>query len=151
MLGSLIRALENAALRVLPKSLVCVFLRFALAVPFFKSGLTKWTGVGQLSESTMLLFTEEYRLHIFGKIYPYPFPTVIAYASGAAEILLPILLIFGLYTRLAAIGLLAMTAIIQLTFPDGWANYHLPWAALAMAIIVMGPGRLSLDGMLRRD
>ena len=46
---------------------------------------------------------------------------------------------------------LVMTAVIQLTIPDGWANFHLPWAAMAAAIMVMGPGKISLDSVLRKQ
>ena len=45
-------------------------------------------------------------------------------------------------------ALLIMTAIIQLTIPDGWANFHLPWAAMAAALLVIGPGRVALDAAL---
>ena len=47
-------------------------------------------------------------------------PAVVAFAAGSAVILLPILLVFGLGTRLAALGLLVMTLVVQLTVPDGW-------------------------------
>jgi len=40
--------------------------------------------------------------------------------------------------------------VIQLTVPSGWANFHLPWAALAIGILALGPGALSLDHLLRR-
>ena len=63
----------------------------------------------------------------------------------------PILLAFGLLTRYAALGLLAMTAVIQLTYPDGWQNFHLPWAAMALAIMAFGPGAISLDRLLGID
>ena len=72
-----------------------------------------------------------------------------AWGSSLAEIILPVLLVVGLGTRFAATGLLLMTALIQLTIPDGWANFHLPWAAMALAIIVIGPGKISLDRILR--
>lgn len=123
-------------------------LRFALAVPFFRSGLTKWDGFGRLSDSAVYLFTEEFRLHLFGALVPYPAPTVMAYMSGTCEILLPTLLVLGFATRAAALGLLGMTAIIQLTEPDGWANFHLPWAAMALSLAVWGAGPLSLDRLL---
>jgi putative oxidoreductase len=42
-----------------------------------------------------------------------------------------------------------MTAVIQLIVPDGWANFHLPWATMAIALIAIGPGRLSLDHGIR--
>ena len=41
--------------------------------------------------------------------------------------------------------------IIQLTYPDGWANLHLYWAAMALAIITFGPGAVSLDRLLGLD
>ncbi len=125
-------------------------LRIALAVPFFRSGLTKWDGFGQLSDSAQYLFREEFRLHLFGRLVPYPMPDVFAFLAGTAEILLPALLVVGLGTRWAALGILGMTAIIQLTVPDGWANFHLPWAAMALALVAWGGGPLALERRVPR-
>lgn len=136
--------------RLVPASMASLILRFALAVPFFKSGLTKWDGFLVISDTPLLLFTEEFKLHIFGQAYDYPFPALMAWGSSLGEIILPILLVLGLFTRLSAFGILIMTAMIQLTIPDGWANFHLPWAAMAIAIIVIGPGKISLDALFRR-
>jgi putative oxidoreductase len=133
-------AIDTGIGQVLPRSLASLVLRFALAVPFYKSGLTKWNGFLQLSDTPLLLFTEEFKLHILGSEYAYPFPIAAAWGSSLAEIILPILLVIGLGTRLAAIGILVMTVMIQLTIPDGWANFHLPWAAMALALITLGPG-----------
>ncbi|HYA71767.1 MAG TPA: DoxX family protein, partial [Roseiarcus sp.] len=47
--------------------------------------------------------------------------------------------------RYAALGLLIMTGVIQLAFPEGWANFHLYWASLALAVMTFGPGRIALD------
>jgi putative oxidoreductase len=129
-------------------SLTQFALRVALATPFFNSGLTKWDGFFQNSDSAVYLFAEEFRLHIFGHEYAYPFPQTIAFLTGAAEIILPILLVLGLGARLAAFGILALTAVIQITVPDGWANFHLPWAAMALAILAYGPGGLSFDRLI---
>ena len=82
---------------------------------------------------------------------PFPQPELVAAMASAAEIVLPILLAFGFLTRYAALGLLCMTAVIQLTYPDGWQNFHLPWAAMALAIMAFGPGAFSLDRMLGLD
>ena len=132
--------------------LALLALRFLLAVPFFRSGLTKWDSFGHLSDSALYLFREEFRLHLLGTEVPYPAPVLMAHASGIAEILRPVLLVLGLGTRVAAAGLLMMTAIIQITIPDGWANFHLPWAAMATALLAYGAGPLSLDRALaRRD
>jgi putative oxidoreductase len=149
MLKLLDRA-ENLLTKLLPASLASLVLRFGLAVPFFKSGLTKWDGFLQISDTPELLFTEEFKLHLFGAVIDYPLPKLMAWGSSLGEIILPILLVLGLGTRLAAFGLLLMTALIQLTIPDGWANFHLPWAAMAIAIIVIGPGKFSLDWLLRK-
>ena len=142
--------LELQLTRLVPASLASLVLRFGLAVPFFKSGLTKWDGFLDLSDTPVLLFTEEFKLHLFGATFDYPFPTLMAWGSSVGEIILPILLALGLMTRFSALGILMMTALIQLTIPDGWANFHLPWAAMALAIIVIGPGKVSLDSIFRR-
>ena len=125
-------------------------LRIALAVPFFRSGLTRWDGFLTLSPSAAYLFAEEFKLHFFGAAYDFPAPLLVAHLVGSAEIVLPILLVLGLGTRFTALGLLIMTGVIQLVVPDGWANFHLPWAAMAIAIIAIGPGRLSIDHALDR-
>lgn len=120
-------------------------LRIALAVPFFRSGLTKWDGFLELSPAAAFLFEEQFKLHIFGGVYNLPMPDTLALFDAIAEIILPVLLVVGLATRFSALGLLVMTGVIQLVVPDGWANFHLPWAAMAVALIALGPGRLSLD------
>lgn len=144
----------NRLFGLLPPSLALFSLRCALAVPFWNSGRTKWLPMSdwdpfpRLSDSVFYLFTEEFRLHIFGGAYAYPFPKLLAYASATGEIVLPILLVLGIGTRFAGAGILAMTAVIQLTVPDGWASFHLPWAAMALAIMTFGPGRLALDSFM---
>jgi putative oxidoreductase len=125
-------------------------LRIALAMPFFKSGLTRWDGFLSLSPSAAYLFEEEFKLHIFGGAYAFPMPLAVAHLVGIAEIMLPIFLVLGLATRFAGFGLLMMTGVIQLVVPDGWQNFHLPWAAIALAVIALGPGRLSLDTAIMR-
>lgn len=134
----------DGALAALPAALPLLALRCALAVPFFRSGLTKWDGF-ELSAGARYLFTEEFRLHLFGAAIPYPAPLAMAYGAAVAEIVLPVLLVLGLGTRFAAAGILAMTAVIQLTVPEGWANFHLPWAAMALTLLVFGGGGLGLD------
>lgn len=135
-------------LAAIPRSLPLLALRVALAVPFFKSGLTKWDGFLTLSPGAQYLFQEEFKLHILGNQFAYPFPLVMAAAAGLAELILPVLLVFGIATRFAALGVLLMTVVIQLTIPDGWANFHLPWAAMAMALMVFGSGRIAIDPLI---
>jgi hypothetical protein len=50
--------------------LVQLVLRFALAVPFWKSGILKWHGFLQLNDTAIDLFTQEFQLHLPGGPYP---------------------------------------------------------------------------------
>jgi putative oxidoreductase len=140
----------TALFGLVPMSLTMLVLRFALALPFWRSGLTKWDDWFTLSFGAKAAFGD-FMLHLLGREYPYPFPDVMAYASAVGEVTFPVLLALGFFTRCAALGLLCMTAIIQLTVPDGWMTYHLPWASMALAILTFGPGRLALDWLLGLD
>ena len=130
-------------------SLTQFTLRLALAVPFWKSGILKWDGFLQLNDTAIYLFTDEFKLHLPGGPYDFPAPAVMAFLSGSGEIIFPLLLVLGLGTRFAALGLLFMTGIVELTVPDGWP-IHITWAAMALAIMAWGPGRLSIDHALCR-
>ena len=134
--------------RVAVPSLVQLVMRVALAVPFWKSGILKWTGFLQLSDTAVTLFTDEFMLHLPGGPYHYPMPAVMAFLSGCGEITFPVLLVLGFATRFAALGLLFMTLIVELTVPDGWP-IHITWAAMALGIMAWGPGRISIDYLVR--
>ena len=135
----------NRLLAAVPAALPLLLLRLAIAIPFWRSGLTKWDGFLSLSPGARYLFTEEFRLHIFGQAFAYPAPLTMAFLAGLGEVILPVLLVLGLGTRFAALGILAMTAVVQLTVPDGLVNFHLPWFAMALALVVYGGGTLSTD------
>jgi putative oxidoreductase len=141
-------ARADRLLAAIPAALPLLLLRVALAIPFWRSGLTKWDGFLNLSSGARYLFTEEFRLHIFGQAFAYPAPLTMAFLAGLGEVILPVLLVLGLGTRFAALGILAMTVIIQLTVPDGLVNFHLPWFAMAGALVVYGGGTLSVDRLI---
>ncbi|HEY4340469.1 MAG TPA: DoxX family protein [Steroidobacteraceae bacterium] len=130
-------------------SVTQLVLRVALAVPFWRSGILKWTGFLRLNDTAVDLFTTEFKLHLPGGPYDYPAPAVMAFLSGCAELGFPILLVVGLGTRFAATGLLFMTCIVELTVPDGWP-IHITWAAMALGLMCWGPGRFSVDHALER-
>lgn len=71
-----------------------------------------------------------------------------AFLAGLDEIVLPVPLVLGLGTRFAALGILGMTMIIQLTVPDGLYNFHLLRFAMALALTVYGGGAISVDRLL---
>ena len=131
-------------------SLVQLVMRVALAVPFWRSGILKWSGFLKLNDTAVTLFTDEFMLHLPGGPYHYPAPAVMAFLSGCGEIVFSVLLVLGLATRFAALGLLFMTLIVELTVPDGWP-IHITWAAMALGIMAWGPGRFSIDYWLQRS
>lgn len=126
---------------------VQIVIRVALAVPFWRSGILKWDGFLRLNDTAIDLFSQEFMLHLPGGPYPFPAPAVMAFLSGCGEIVFPTLLVLGLASRFAALGLLLMTVVVELTIPDGWP-VHITWAAMALAIMRHGPGRLSLDHLI---
>lgn len=147
--GVLVDRANGLVQTIATPSMVQLVLRLALAVPFWRSGILKWAGFLKLSDVAVSLFTDEFMLHLPGGPYHYPIPTTMAFLSGSGEIMFPVLLVLGLGTRFAALGLLFMTAIVELTVPDGWP-VHITWAAMALAIMAYGPGRVSLDHLLCR-
>lgn len=141
-------------------ALAALFARIVAAHPFFASGQTKIDGPifggvfhgvdltfklpTSIRESAATLFEEEYHLPIIP-------PDTAAYLAAIAENLLPVLLVLGLATRLSALGLLAMTLVIQFfVYPDAWWTAHAYWAALLIILIARGPGAFSLDHLLAR-
>ncbi|MAF14867.1 MAG: hypothetical protein CMG93_02655 [Marinomonas sp.] len=155
MLNLLTRVPEQL-FRTLPEALILLLTRFALATVFWLSGQTKIEGfafnplAGQfefglptIKESTFFLFEYEYALPLIPA-------NLAAYLATAAEHVLPILLILGLFTRLGAVGILAMTLVIQIfVYPSAYA-LHASWAAMALLLMKQGAGRVSLDNLLTR-
>ena len=147
---------------------VLLGLRIQIANVFLSSGLTKWNG--------FLVFNpDKYDLFLYEFFCPMPlregalrlcdaqtseyvagsamvtFIESLAVMAGIVEVVLPILLIVGLLSRFATLGLLAMTLFIQLAvFPewDHWLNPASWWFAVLMVLLVSGPGSWSLDRWL---
>lgn len=129
---------------LLPMWLLLVAQRSAAAAIFFFSGRTKVEGWFTISDSAFELFRNEYRLPLIS-------PELAAYLAAGAEHLFPILLVLGLFTRLAALALLGMTLVIQIfVYPDAWPT-HLSWAGLLLPLIAFGGGPVALDRWLRID
>ena len=64
-------------------SFVQFVLRVALAVPFWRSGILKWSGFLQLNDTAILLFSDEFKLHLPGGPYSFPVPGLMAFMSGS--------------------------------------------------------------------
>lgn len=135
-------AASSAASVLLPSSLLLLVQRLGIAAVFFLSGRTKVDGLLTVNDTAFELFRSEYALPLIN-------PEIAAYAATYSEHLFPVLLVVGLFTRFAALGLLGMTAVIQIfVYPDAWPT-HLSWAGLLLPLVALGGGKLSLDRILK--
>lgn len=122
-------------------NLLAAAARVGVGAVFFLSGRTKVDGFLTVNETAYTLFREDYKVPLLP-------PEFAAHMAAYAEHLLPLLLVFGLATRLSALGLLGMTAVIQLfVYPDAWPT-HLTWAVALLYLAGRGAGVLSLDRAL---
>jgi putative oxidoreductase len=121
--------------------LLALAARFAIAGIFFMSGRTKVEGWLSVSDSAIALFADEYKVPLLA-------PALAAHLATYAEHLFPVLLALGLLTRVSALALLGMTAVIQFfVYPAAWPT-HLSWAALLLYLAGRGAGPVSLDRLL---
>lgn len=127
--------------RLVPYSLIALLARLGIAGVFFKSGLTKVDSDWQVTDLAITLFREEYKV-------PFLPPELAAHLGAYTELTMPIFLALGLLSRLAALPLLGMTAVIGVfVYPGAW-DTHLTWAALLLLIVARGPGALSIDALI---
>ncbi|GAB2871844.1 hypothetical protein GCM10027277_46390 [Pseudoduganella ginsengisoli] len=127
-------------------SLASVAFRWFVGWQFLKSGMVKVSDWG----ATLDLFRYEYMTPVLP-------PELAAYMGATGELVLPVLLFVGLVTRPAALALCAVNAMAVLSYPQLFqfdcpaaVNDHFYWGALLLAVVAMGPGRLSLDAWLAR-
>ena len=120
-----------------PLSLIEFGMRLAVGATFFRSGMNKVESF----DTAITLFREEYRLPLLP-------PELAAYLGTAVELGAPVLLVLGLFARLGAAALLAMTLVIQfLVYPANWPE-HLMWASILAYVLSRGPGALSIDRLI---
>jgi len=128
----------------LPEALLLLVARLGAAAVFFVSGRTKVQGLLTITDGAYQLFATEYKVPLIS-------PWLAAHLATYSEHLFPLLLVLGLFARIGALGLLGMTAVIEIfVYPDAWPT-HLSWAGLLLPILVRGPGALSLDWMFGID
>ena len=123
----------------IPYMLLAIPLRLAVATVFWNSAmahLASW-------DATLALFEDEYKVPLLP-------PDLAAYMAVSIEVTTPILLVLGLLTRAASLVLLGMTTVIEVfVYPLAWPT-HIQWAAMMLVLLARGPGRLSLDWIIRR-
>lgn len=141
-------ALGDHALRLEPVALLA--LRLLVARVFWNSGLGKVDTISifglrlptlDFEQATFQLFQYEFFPELSPKL-----ANIAAVIAALGELTLPLLLAFGLMTRFGALGLLIMTAVIQIfVYPGEWWSVHAWWAASLFVILARGPGAVSLD------
>ena len=120
------------------RPLAALLARAYLAQVFFLSGLTKirdW-------DTTLLLFTEEYKVPLMS-------PEVAAIMGTAGELVLPLLLLFGLAGRFAALGLSVVNVMAVLSLSEiapAALQQHITWGVLLATLALYGLGKWSVDG-----
>jgi putative oxidoreductase len=120
-----------------PYWLLALPLRGGAAAVFWNSAQTKLANW----DTTLELFADEYRVPLLR-------PEIAAHLALGIELTTPVLLVLGLFTRAAALVLLAMTTVIEIfVYPLAWPT-HIQWAAMLLVLLCRGPGKLSLDQLL---
>ena len=129
----------RAWLEAVPYTILALPLRFGVAWIFWSSAQVKLINW----QRTLELFAEEYRVPLLP-------PELAASMALAIELMCPVLLVLGLFTRAAVLVLLGMTAVIQtFVYPDAWPT-HLQWTAMMLVLLCRGAGGVSLDHFLWR-
>ena len=140
-LTSLVLQVIDFAERI-PSSILGLVIRVGIADVFWRSGQTKVSG-WHVTDTTIQLFRDEYKV-------PLVPPEVAANLAAVQEHLFSVLLVIGLASRLSALGLLGVTAVIQIfVYPHNWPD-HLLWSGCLLYVIARGPGEFSLDALIRR-
>lgn len=112
-------------------------LRIMIAFVFLKSGLVKFSNL----DATVLLFEYEYQV-------PLLHPKIAAYLATFFELACSFALIFGLFTRLACLPLIAMTLVIQFSVLQH--EMHFYWLAVLATIFTFGAGIISFDKLIAK-
>lgn len=148
-----------------------LFLRIAGAKVFWDSGMSKWNGFLDFNKSKFDLFLYEFfcpdpprpgALQLCDPStldYPdgsatVPLVKTLAVTAGVMEVVLPVLLVLGLFCRFASLGLLAMALFIQLAVFPTWSHWWNPavwWVVVLFALVARGPGPWSMDRLLGLD
>jgi len=116
--------------------------RLYVARVFFLSGLTKlrdW-------DITLSLFTDEYHVPLMP-------PELAAWMGTGGELALPVLLLLGLGTRFAALGLSVVNVVAVLSLTDiapEALQQHIVWGIVLVGIAAFGGGNWTLDTVIRR-
>jgi putative oxidoreductase len=144
---------------VIPYALVALLLRFVMARVFFLSGQAKAVGPDVPISLQGLDYTVILPAHVRDEVVSAfaaqfaaaPVPAgAIAYGVTCAEFVLPICLVVGFGTRIAALLLLIMTFVLQTSVNPGalWVT-TIYWISILLVLMTCGAGAISLDRLIR--
>lgn len=117
-------------------------IRLWVGAVFFQSGLAKI----QSWDTTLALFENEYSVPVLP-------PALAAYLGTATELFVPVLLVAGLGGRFAAAVLFVFNIVAVVSYGDlseVGLMQHQVWGLLLLVTLLHGPGRLSIDHLIRR-
>jgi putative oxidoreductase len=124
-------------LGLLPLSIIQLMARISMAMIFWRSGQAKIANW----DLTLQLFANEYKVPILP-------PEIAAPMAAAVELSTPVLLVLGLFTRIATLPMIGMTLVIQIfVYPMSWVD-HLTWGVMLLLLLSRGPGVFSLDHLI---
>lgn len=128
-----------------------LLFRLWVAVDFWRAGVVKISDM----QSTITLFQYVYHVPLLPAV-------TAAYLGTAVELITPWFLGFGLLGRLTALLLFVYNIIAVISYPALWPHGlwhgfwggdftdHKVWGLMLLAIVLFGPGKLSLDHLLRK-
>ena len=126
--------------------LLLLAARLYVSLIFFRAGALKiadWS-------NTLVLFRETYKVPVLP-------PELAAYIGTFGELAFPILIVLGLAGRLGAAGLFVVNVMAVASYPDLFGfecpaaiHSHYYWGSILLALVVFGPGKISLDEFILR-
>jgi putative oxidoreductase len=126
--------------------LLLLAARLYVALVFFRAGwlkITDWS-------NTLALFRDAYKVPLLP-------PELAAYAGTFGELFFPALLVFGFAGRLGAAGMFAVNVMAVASYLDLFGfecpaaiNSHYYWGSILLALVVFGPGKISIDELVLR-
>ncbi|MGF1876834.1 DoxX family protein [Photobacterium frigidiphilum] len=140
-----IRSIDNVGQKIAEPltPFLLLFTRLWVAWVFFKSGMVKFSSW----DSTLYLFEYEYQVPVI----PWQ---LAAYSGTAAELILPIFLALGLFTRPMALILFVFNIIAVASYPLLWEKGfydHQLWGMMILVNVFWGAGLFSLDRLISNE
>ncbi len=126
------------------QSTALLLVRLVLAYGFYEPAKMKWSNIDNVAQW-------------FASMH-YPLPKLNAYLAASTEAAGVVLLLLGLWTRLISLPLMVvmLVAIATVHWPHGFPaaenGFEIPLYYLVMLLVLFafGPGKFSLDALLRR-